>query len=217
MKKRYRSRKKKALIRVLLLVALVTVLTLTNAVNFLPRQAVRDIGDMQNVGEVEMIRSFYDEKLKCYRFARQYLAEGDDALMLCAVGFSPLMGWYDRDWCAVGTDDGNGIHIGYRGHQQGKAYSGYFFGSLDDEKITRIKLRWKDAGENDGERWCEKSLGEDTFFRGENGKRYVLCEADSFDATNTRWFQGMTAYAYDEAGQLLAEEEVRWHDWGTME
>lgn len=215
--KPYRSRKKKALHRALVLAALILALSLTNAMNFLPRQALRDIMDKQNVSEMEVVRSFYDNKLKVYRLARQYLVEGKEAVVLCAVGFDPLMGWYDRDWCAVSTDDGNGIHMGYRGHQQGDAYSGYFFGRLDDEAIASVKLRWRDAGDDNGERWREKTLDEDAFFRGENGKRYILREADSFDATNTRWFHGMTAYAYDEAGKLLAEEEVHWHDWGTSD
>ena len=215
--KKYRSRKKKALRRSAWITLLVVLLCLTNAVNFLPRQAVRDIADMQNMGELEVVRSFYDNKLKTYRRARQFLVDGEKGLLLCAVGWDPFMGWYDRDWCAVSTDDGNGIHMGYRGHQQGEVYSGYFFGRLDDENIVQVKLRWKDAGEENAEHWCEKILDADAFFRGENGKRYILWEADSFDATNTRWFQGMTAYAYDEEGKLLAEEEVRWHDWGTVE
>ena len=215
--RKYRTRKEKAFRRAAVIALLIAALCATNAMNFLPRQAVRDAADSQNMGEFTVIRSFYDGKLRCYRMARQYMVESADALLLCAVGFDPLMGWYDRDWCAVSTDDGNGIHMGYRGHQQGEVYSGYFFGRLDDEKIVQVKLRWRDAGDDNGERWREKTLDEDAFFRGENGKRYLLWEADSFDATNTRWFQGMTAYAYDEAGKLLAEEEVCWHDWGTVE
>lgn len=212
---RYRGRKKKALQRALLIAVLVTMLVLTNAVNFLPGQAMQDIADMQNIAELEVIRGFYDNKLKTYRFARQYLVEGDRAVMLCTVGFSPLMGWYDRDWSTVGTNDGNSLHLAYRGHQQGEAYSGYFFGRLDDEKIASVKLRWRD-GESEDERWCEETFANDAFFRGENGKRYLLYEAP-FGAEDARWMQEVTACAYDHAGTLLTEEEVIWYDWGTSE
>lgn len=211
MKKRYRSRKKKALLRGLLLVVLVTVLSLTNAVSFLPQQAAYRIAEIQNVAQPRILRSFYDHKLKVYRFARQYLMEGEEALILCAVGWDPFSGWYDRDWSAVRTQDGNGFHVGYRGHQQGNAYSGYFYGRLDDERMSLVKLRWKDA---EKERWYEEELYEDAFFQGGNGKRYLLKES-SFGAEDTRWFQHMTAYAYDETGVLLAEEKVFWQEWGS--
>ena len=212
--KKYRSRKKKALLRALVLAALIAALTLSNAMNFLPRQALRDIADTQNVTEPEVIRSFYDDKLKVYRSARQYLVEGREGLMLCTVGFDPLMGWYDRDWCTVGTNDGNSIHIGYRGHQQGEAYSGYFFGRLDDEKIASVKLRWKDGEE---ERWYEETLSKEAFFRGENGKRYILWESPFQREEATQWLWHLTAYAYDEENDLLAEEEVHWQSWGSAE
>lgn len=212
--KKYRSRKKKALLRALALAALVAALTLTNAMNFLPRQALRDIADTQNVTEPEVIRSFCDNKLKVYRSARQYLVEGREGLMLCAVGFDPLMGWYDRDWCTVGTNDGNGIHIGYRGHQQGEAYSGYFFGRLDDEAIASVKLRWRD-GEED--RWYEETLDKEAFFRGENGKRYILWESPFQREEATQWLWHLTAYAYDAENGLLAEEEVHWQSWGSSD
>ncbi len=212
--KKYRSRKKKALLRALVLAALIAALTLSNAMNFLPRQALRDIADTQNVTEPEVIRSFYDDKLKVYRSARQYLVEGREGLMLCTVGFDPLMGWYDRDWCTVGTNDGNSIHIGYRGHQQGEAYSGYFFGRLDDEKIASVKLRWKDGEE---ERWYEETLSKEAFFRGENGKRYILWESPFQREEATQWLWHLTAYAYDAENDLLAEEEVHWQSWGSAE
>ena len=212
--KKYRSRKKKALLCALVLAALVAALTLTNAMNFLPRQALRDIADTQNVTEPEVIRSFYDNKLKVYRSARQYLVEGREGLMLCAVGFDPLMGWYDRDWCTVGTNDGNGIHIGYRGHQQGEAYSGYFFGRLDDEAIASVKLRWRGGAE---ERWYEETLDKEAFFRGENGKRYILWESPFQGEEATQWLWHLTAYAYDAESGLLAEEEVHWQSWGSSD
>ena len=213
--RKYRSRKEKALRRAAVIALLIAALCATNAMNFLPRQAVRDAADSQNMGEFTVIRSFYDGKLRCYRMARQYMVESADALLLCAVGFDPLMGWYDRDWCAVGTSDGNGLHIGYRGHQQGDAYSGYFFGRLDDEAIASVKLRWRD-GESGEERWYEETVSKDGFFWGENEKRYILWETP-FEEEETRWLWHMTAYGYDAAGKLLAEEEVHWHDWGTSD
>ena len=221
--KPYRSRKKKALHRALILAALILALSLTNAMNFLPRQALGDIMDKQNVSEMEVVRSFYDNKLKVYRCARQYLVEGKEAVVLCAVGFDPLMGWYDRDWCAVGTSDGNGLHIGYRGHQQGDAYSGYFFGRLDDEDIAHVAI-WL---EGEAVSWAvfgvEDTALEDAIFRGENGKRYLLCDLAALSASGVEvdreemLYHNMTARAFDKDGKLLAEEEVHWHDWGTSD
>ena len=223
MKKRYRSRKKKALLRGLMLAVLVTALSLSNAMNLLPRQALRDIADMQNLTDVEVIRGFYDNKLKAYRRARQYLVEGREGLMLCAVGWDPLMGWYDRDWCAVGTNDGNSLHIAFRGHGQGETYSGYFFGRLDDENIAHVGI-WP---EGEAVSWAvfgvEDTPLETAIFRGENGKRYLLCDLSALSACGVEidredvQYHGMTARAFDKEGNLLAEEEIHWQDWGTVE
>lgn len=221
--RKYRSRKEKALRRAAVIALLIAALCATNAMNFLPRQAVRDAADSQNMGEFTVIRSFYDGKLRCYRMARQYMVESADALLLCAVGFDPLMGWYDRDWCAVSTDDGNGIHMGYRGHQQGEAYSGYFFGRLDDEDIAHVAI-WL---EGEAVSWAvfgvEDTALEDAIFRGENGKRYLLCDLAALSASGVEvdreemLYHNMTARAFDNDGKLLAEEEVHWHDWGTSD
>ena len=221
--RKYRSRKEKALRRAAVIALLIAALCATNAMNFLPRQAVRDAADSQNMGEFTVIRSFYDGKLRCYRMARQYMVESADALLLCAVGFDPLMGWYDRDCCAVSTDDGNGIHIGYRGHQQGETYSGYFFGRLDDEDIAHVAI-WL---EGEAVSWAvfgvEDTALEDAIFRGENGKRYLLCDLAALSASGVEvdreemLYHNMTARAFDKDGKLLAEEEVHWHDWGTSD
>ncbi len=221
--KKYRGRKEKALRRAAVIALLIAALCATNAVNFLPRQAVRDIADKQNLTEPEVIRSFYDNKLKVYRVARQYFVESEEGIMLCAVGFDPLMGWYDRDWCTVGTNDGNSLHIGYRGHQQGDAYSGYFFGRLDDEDIAHVAI-WL---EGEAVSWAvfgvEDTALEDAIFRGENGKRYLLCDLAALSASGVEvdreemLYHTMTARAFDKEGNLLAEEEVHWHDWGTVD
>ena len=223
MKKRYRSRRKKALHRALLIAALVAALTLTNAMNFLPRQALDDIAQTQNISKPKVVSVFYDDKLKCYRFARQYLAEGEEGLMLCAIGWDPLMGWYDRDWCTVGTNDGNSLHIGYRGHQQGEAYSGYFFGRLDDEEIAHVALWLEGDAVSRAVFGLEDTPLENAIFRGENGKRYLLCDLAALSALDAAFDKGavqghtITARAFDKEGNLLAEEEVCWQDWGTSE
>ena len=221
--RKYRSRKEKALRRAAVIALLIAALCATNAMNFLPRQAVRDAADSQNMGEFTVIRSFYDGKLRCYRMARQYMVESADALLLCAVGFDPLVGWYDRDWCAVGTSDGNGLHIGYRGHQQGDAYSGYFFGRLDDEDIAHVAI-WL---EGEAVSWVvfgvEDTALEDAIFRGENGKRYLLCDLAALSASGVEvdreemLYHNMTARAFDKDGKLLAEEEVHWQSWGSSD
>ena len=221
--RKYRSRKEKALRRAAVIALLIAALCATNAMNFLPRQAVRDAADSQNMGEFTVIRSFYDGKLRCYRMARQYMVESADALLLCAVGFDPLMGWYDRDWCAVGTSDGNGLHIGYRGHQQGDAYSGYFFGRLDDEDIAHVAI-WL---EGEAVSWVvfgvEDTALEDAIFRGENGKRYLLCDLAALSASGVEvdreemLYHNMTARAFGKDGKLLAEEEVHWQSWGSSD
>lgn len=220
---KYRTRKEKAFRRAAVIALLIAALCATNAVNFLPRQAVRDAADSQNMGEFTVIRSFYDGKLRCYRMARQYMVESADALLLCAVGWDFFMGWYDRDWCAVGTGDGNGLHIGYRGHQQGDAYSGYFFGRLDDEDIAHVELWLEGDAVSQAVFGAEDTALEDAIFRGENGKRYLLCDLAALSASGAEvdWeevpYHTMTARAFDKDGKLLAEEEVHWHEWGTSD
>lgn len=213
--KQYHSRKKKALRRTLVIVALVAALSLTNAVNFLPRQALRDIADTQNMTKPKVVRSFYDNKLKVYRFASQYFVESEEGLLLCAVGFSPLMGWYDRDWCAVGTRDSAPIHMGYRIHGQGETCTGYVFGRVDGAEVARVVLRWRPGtGIEDDFRYWE--LPQEAFFK-DNGKCYLLWETVEIgdNGGESRFVDELTVLAYDKDGVLLHEEEIYWQWWAS--
>lgn len=213
--KRYRTRKQKVLRLAVGIVALCLLLSLTNAVNFVPRQALRDTADTQNMTEPRVIRSFYDNKLKVYRLARQYLVEGKEGLMLCAVGWDPLLGWYDRDWCAVGTSKDVPVHMGYRAHTQGEGYAGYVFGRIDDAAVAEIVLRWRPGtGIEDDFRYWE--LPQEAFFK-ENGKRYLLWEtvAVGENGGDHRFIDELTVLAYDKDGMPLYEEEIYWQSWGS--
>ena len=214
--KKYRTRKEKFFRLAGMTVFLAVLLSVTNAMNFLPRQAVRDVAETQNISEPRVIRSFYTDKLKTYRFARQYLVEGKEGLMLCAVGYGLLVGWYDRDWAEVGTGGEEPVHIGYRGHQQGEDLACYVFGRVEDESVARIVLRWRPGTGIEGDfRFWE--LPEEAFFR-ENGRRYILLETEEVGTSNgeRRFIDDLTALAYDENGTLLSEAEVRWHSWGSI-
>lgn len=218
--KRYRTREEKVCRLAVAIAVILVLLSVTNAVNFLPRQALKDTAEMQNISQPQVICSFYNDQLKVYRVARQYFVEGEDALMLCAVGWEPLLGWYDRDWCVVGTCDDAPVYIGFRSHQQGEAYTSYVFGRVDDAAVAKVVLRWRPGtGIEDDFRFWE--LPQEAFFRG-NGQRYLLWETDEVglnreDGSGHRFIDDLTALAYDESGTLLYENDVRWHSWGTSE
>lgn len=212
--KKYRTRKEKFFRLAGMTLLLAALLSVTNAMNFLPGQAVRDIAETQNISEPQVIRSFYTNKIKVYRSARQYLVEGKEGLMLCAVGWDLLMGWYDRDWCAVNTAGDEPVYLGYRGHQQGEDYVAHAFGRVDDEKVARIVFRCRIGLEEIEYRTWE--VPREAFFS-ENGRRYFLAETDAFNPKAQEDFSlhSMEALVYDENGALISEAEVRWHDWGS--
>ncbi len=212
--KKYRTRKEKFFRLAGMTLLLAVLLSVTNAMNFLPGQAIRDMAETQNISEPRVIRSFYTDKLKTYRFARQYLVEGKEGLMLCAVGYDLLMGWYDRDWCAVNTAGDDPVYLGYRGHGQGESYVAHAFGRVDDKSVARIVFRCRMGVEE--ERYRNWEVPQEAFFS-ENGRRYFLAETDAFDqrAQEDLALHSMEALVYDESGKLLTEAEVRWHDWGS--
>ncbi len=213
--KKYRTRKEKTLRRICLIAVLLAALTVTNAINLLPRQAAMDIAEMQNMEEAELLRSFYNGKLKAYRFARQLLLEDEHALLLCAVAWDPLAGWYDRDWCTLPTTGDEPVYAGIRSHMQGGKCVTYVFGRVEDERVAKVEFVYGTAEDGGGDAvlW---ELPQEAYFR-EGGERYFLMETDAFLEEEGRGFRSATVVSRDGDGSVLSESDVWAQHWGSSE
>lgn len=213
--KKYRTRREKVLRRALAVAGLVAALSLTNAVNFLPRQAAMDIAEMQNMESPEILRNFYCDKLKIYRVARQLLMEDEHVMILCAVGWDPLMGWYDRDWCTLPTTGDEPVYAGIRSHMQGEDCVLYVFGRVDDDRVAKVEFVYGRAEDGGGETvlW---ELPQEAYFY-ENGERYFLMETDAFLDETEQGFRSAAVVSRDKDGNVLSESDVWAQHWGTAD
>lgn len=213
--KRYRTRKEKVLRRALVLLVLIAALSLTNAVNFLPQQAAWDIAEMQNMERPEILRNFYCDKLKIYRVARQILMGDEHMMILCAVAWDPLMGWYDSDWCTMPIRGKEPVYAGVRSHMQGEDCVLHVFGRVDDKRVAQVEFVYgaTDAGESDAVLW---KVPEEAYFF-EDGTRYFLAETDALLEPENRGFYSMRVVSRDKDGNALSESDVWAQHWGTAE
>ena len=215
------TRKQTALRRLALLLAIFLAASALNLVNLLPRQAVEDMADQQDIEHPVVIRRFYDGTLPVTRFALQYLVEGDDAMMLCTTGYHPLEGWYDRDWCRVETWDGAPVHVGLRIHAQGGKRTAYLFGRIDDASVTALTLRFSQHLFPEGVESFQEvphvlEVPREAVFRGENGNRYLLAPI-TLPSAGEKYpqFADFRILGYDREGKVLADEEVPYQSWST--
>ena len=215
------TRKQTALRRLALLLAIFLAASALNLVNLLPRQAVEDMADQQDIEHPVVIRRFYDGTLPVTRFALQYLVEGDDAMMLCTTGYHPLGGWYDRDWCRVETWDGAPVHVGLRIHNQGGKRTAYLFGRIDDASVTALTLRFSQHLFPEGVESFQEvphvpEVPREAVFRGENGNRYLLAPI-TLPSAGEKYpqFVDFRILGYDREGKVLADEEVPYQSWST--
>ena len=215
------TRKQTALRRLALLLAIFLAASALNLVNLLPRQAVEDMADQQDIEHPVVIRRFYDGTLPVTRFALQYLVEGDDAMMLCTTGYHPLGGWYDRDWCRVETWDGAPVHVGLRIHNQGGKRTAYLFGRIDDASVTALTLRFSQHLFPEGVDSFQEvphvlEVPREAVFRGENGNRYLLAPI-TLPSAGEKYpqFEDFRILGYDREGKVLADEEVPYQSWST--
>ena len=215
------TRKQTALRRLALLLAIFLAASALNLVNLLPRQAVEDMADQQDIEHPVVIRRFYDGTLPVTRFALQYLVEGDDAMMLCTTGYHPLGGWYDRDWCRVETWDGAPVHVGLRIHNQGGKRTAYLFGRIDDASVTALTLRFSQHLFPEGVESFQEvphvlEVPREAVFRGENGNRYLLASI-TLPSAREKYpqFADFRILGYDREGKVLADEEVPYQSWST--
>lgn len=216
------TRSRRALRRLAVLAALLTVLNGLGIYRVTPWRGVEAIADLCDVEQPEKVCRFYDGTLPVYRFALHYLVDGEDAMMLCTTGFHPLMGWYDRDWCRVETWDGAPVHAGVVSHAQGGKRTVYLFGRVDNGYIDRFTLTFTEVTEGEGgtlERVPHSmDLPASALFRGGNDRRYLLTALDFpwvEDAPFAPQFEDFRILGYDHADNVLADEEVFWRSWSS--
>lgn len=209
------TRKQTALRRCATLAAVVVLASVTRIYNFLPIQAVRVMADINDMQHPEVVKRFHDGSLPVTRFALYYLVEDGDALMLCATGYHPLAGWYDRAWAKAETWDDAPLHGGIYTHTQGDKQSAWVYGRIENDAIKRVTLCrvMETEVENDFDFAYFPVPEEDVFER--NGKRYILTQLHDFREGSAGWTTySLLGETYGPESSL-PECEIDCRSWST--
>lgn len=222
-KKRLPTRRKRALGRAALLLALAAFLSVFRLYAFLPAQALRLAEEELNTGSTEVIRrqgvprSAANEKAGPWLV---YLSGKGDTVLLCGLRFRPLTGWQtvfmeDHD-CAPGAAlSGQYCYNGTKGWAVG-------FLRIGDPSVTEVAVsfqtpttEWDDSQEQwkrtevaslrtGAAEWTEK-----------DGFRYALVTADirEWPAGGLYGLADLHATAYDAAGNVVAEYDSDSETW----
>ena len=188
---------------------LAAVLAGTGMYRVLPGQAVAVAADSRDVEHPRVVKWVSGRA-----WSELYsLVEGDDALMLCLLRFSPTGGWYYSNSAVVETWQNAAVSAGicsHQFHQDGRIVL-FLFGRVEAD-IRRLELEatfWEEGAEALTIRTVPVPA-EDLFE--EHGRRYFITELEDLSLDN--WIQGQVL-GWTDSGQIRTSEPlVRWY-WST--
>ena len=188
---------------------LAAVLAGTGMYRVLPGQAVAAAADRGDVDHPRVVKWVSDRA----RSGLYSLVEGDDALMLCLLRFSPTGGWYDSGSAVVETWQNAAVSAGICSHnhrQDGRVVI-FLFGRVEAD-IRRLELEatfWEEEAEAMTVRTVPVPA-EDLFE--EHGRRYFVTELEDLSLDN--WIEGRVL-GWTDSGQIRTSEPLlRWY-WST--
>jgi hypothetical protein len=140
MKKSCLTRRRRALKRLAVLLALILVLDLLGLYHTLPVQAMRQCAASAALGDVEIVRTMSDRRLPRSRY---YLCANEDAVALLAAHFYVLLGWQREFAPFVPRAGDEPVKACYQNFARDGLDSSvfYVFGRVDDPPVSSITLR----------------------------------------------------------------------------
>ena len=179
------TRKRKALRRTAVFLALLALSGLFSYGRAFPAWAVRYTEETYNIGRTQVVKRLRPPKELKLGTALFYLTENEHALLVSAVRFYPLYGWVDAGGGFVDCTKDAPIHVGAwsvsrMGDENDEGVQ-YLFGRIDDPAVSSINVRvsWRDFNVEEevyntafivataAEDWTQK-----------DGKRYFVCQYD---------------------------------------
>lgn len=140
MKKSCLTRRRRALKRLAVLLALILVLDLLGLYHTLPVQAMRQCAASAALGDVEIVRTMSDRRLPRSRY---YLCANEDAVALLGTHFYVLLGWQREFAPFVPLAGDEPVKACYQNFARDGLDSSvfYVFGRVDDPRVSSITLR----------------------------------------------------------------------------
>lgn len=209
--KKQLTRKRRALRRSILLVAVIALLTITDLYYFFPMQAVKVMADMKDVEQPVVVKRLYGTELPRNGYTMRYLIDGEQAVMLCTVGYNPFMGWYDGAYSHVEKEKGRTLHAGLETYQKADTVEQYLFGRIDDPEITqlvllfRVHIDWEQEYD-----WQMVTIPKEDLFE-KDGKHYFLSQKD-IGFVDGGWWE-FELHGLNEQGSVIETAEVHWTSW----
>ncbi len=182
MKKRRKtppSRRRTALKWLGALVSLMLFCSVCGIYPLLPRQGAEYMRQCAGIAPMEVVKSFYDPTLVGMRTSRIYLMANEDALLLTASRFHPLMGWSGFWKGAVAVKEGLPVQPGYHMVSDRSGKMVYLYGRVDDPNVSTLTCTLTLVSEDGGQEWIpagtiQKTVGQDALFTAGDGHTYFL-------------------------------------------
>lgn len=222
-KKRLPTRRKRALGRLALLLALAAFLSVFRLYAFLPAQALRLVEEELNTGSTEVIRRQWVPRSAANEQAGPwlvYLSNKGDTVVLCGLRFRFLTGWQpafmeDHDCAPEAALSGQYCYNGTKGWAVG-------FLRIGDPSVTEVSVSFQTPTtewEDSQARWKRTEVvslrTRAAEWTEKDGFRYALVTADirEWPAGALYGPADLRATAYDAAGNVVAEYDTDDETW----
>lgn len=144
--KKERTRKQKAIRRMLILLSMIVFVSVTHLYAFFPFQARHYNEEMCYTGRTHLVQRLYEPSLNATKLALFDLTENENVTMLHCVRWHPLIGW---NACFASVLDcgtlaplyGGQYTVSHHG-EDGKLF--FVFGRVDDSNIASVKIKRAD-------------------------------------------------------------------------
>ena len=175
MKKEVLTRKKRAFRRLLVLAAAAVLLGGLTGYCFLPIQALWRAADQLDMEQVRVIKRFYAPKDLRSFLSVNYLAESEDAMLLCSVQGS-VGGWGSGKKSRVEIWEDSPAHAGLWRDSGDEGDTYWLFGRMK-EKPTAMNLYYREQVDLVTHR-ISIEVPVEHLFQGEDGTWYLLSQVD---------------------------------------
>jgi len=218
-KKRLSTRKRRALRRVLILLALVIASWALGSYGYLPSDSLREMEEMQGIGRTEMLRRIWSPATDGWN-RMVYLSANENAVMLSGCFWNPFEGWTGStysiiDCSAEEVPVHSCVHLesnSGEGEKMTTMVPVRTFGRVDDPAVEVIEMRlWMTrVGEERRQIAVQRSERKDWLEL--NGRTYFLMQTDRLEWEGPVFFEPMLR-ALDANGNVVTEYEVYTWAW----
>lgn len=213
-KNRVETRKHKAMRRMLICLAALTVFSALHLYTFTPMQGIRYQESQSGTGRTKAVARMLPPKELRLWGTLFYLTANENAVIMTYVRFHPLVGWFDSLGASLDCSEEAAIHAGQWSASHEEAYVQYAFGRVDDPEIQSVEVSVEEVRYRTGEEVREelfRTNPENTSWFQKGDDRYFVIPVENPRKTNddlervTYFVVGLDAQGREVAAQNTDE------------